>query len=249
MNSLVLRILTVFVFFAVLPASALAQSCFLGNCAEPVGQGVWEVQFGLQYDDYKDARFLQAPRIEVNYGLTPDFQLHVMAPFQYADVRGVDSRYGFGDMEFGAVYRFIQENVWLPQFSVYPLVVTPTGDEKKGLGTGEVEVFVPIWFKKGLGAWELFGGGGFWINSGAGNENFWETRVGLEHAFSDRWKLGFELYHYTPERDDWESRTGFNVGAALHLDRMNHLLFTVGRDFDDVKRASVNASYVLTFGR
>lgn len=50
------------------------------------------------------------PAFEFNYGLIPSGQLHVVAPLAF-DVPAVQpNQFGYGDMELGFKYRFIQED-------------------------------------------------------------------------------------------------------------------------------------------
>jgi hypothetical protein len=44
-----------------------------------------------------------------------------------------------------------------------------------------------------------FGGGGYWINPGAGNKNHWFVGWVLERKITDKLTLGVELFHQTPD--------------------------------------------------
>jgi hypothetical protein len=67
--------------------------------------------------------------------------LHLIAPFQYVKPKGGDSHYGYGDIEFGIKFRFIQESEKVPMVGTFPLVLFPTGDSDKGLGNGLLAVW------------------------------------------------------------------------------------------------------------
>ena len=47
----------------------------------------------------------------------------------------------------------------------------PTGDEARGLGSGEVRAFLPLWAGKSFGERAAFGGGGCFINPGVDNQD------------------------------------------------------------------------------
>ncbi len=56
---------------------------------------------------------------------------------------------------------------------IYPLLEIPTGDESKGLGNVDTQAFLPLWLQKAWGPWQMYGGGGYWINPGEGHRDFW----------------------------------------------------------------------------
>jgi hypothetical protein len=56
---------------------------------------------------------------------------------------------------------------------MFPLVEVPSGDADKGLGNGKTQYFLPVWLQKDFGKWTIYGGGGYWINPGTGNKNWW----------------------------------------------------------------------------
>jgi hypothetical protein len=51
------------------------------------------------------------------------------------------------------------------------LLEVPTGSKSDGLGSGQMQAFLPLWLQKCVGDWTVYGGGGYGINPGAGNEN------------------------------------------------------------------------------
>lgn len=101
--------------------------------------------------------------------------MHLIAPLAIvlqADDQGT-GRYGFGDTEVGVKVRFLQERDWVPMVGVFPIAKLPSGDSQKGLRSGNVQVFLPVWLQKSLGAWTTYEGGGYWINPGTGNKDYW----------------------------------------------------------------------------
>ena len=113
---------------------------------------------------------------EVNYGAISNLQLHLIAPPEFSAPSGAATHYGYGDTELGVKYRFVQETTYCPQIGVFPLLEAPTGDEKTGLGTGHLQAFLPVWLQKSFGQWLTYGGGGYWINPGTGNRDWWVRR-------------------------------------------------------------------------
>jgi hypothetical protein len=235
-------------FFILCPSSALAGPPFRTDDPEPVEHKHWEVYIASQGSLDRDETSITAPHIEVNYGIFPNVQIHLIAPFEVVKPEGGPSHYGYADMELGAKFRFIQETDLCPQIGIFPIVVLPTGNEHNGLGSGEVQVFLPLWLQKSWGAWKTYGGGGYWINPGTGNKDFgffgWEVQRDLSKFLT----LGAEVFHQTPDKVGGDSSTGFNVGGILNFGDLHHLLFSAGTDFSGPNDASFYFGYQLTFG-
>ncbi len=169
------------------------------------------------------------PHVEVNYGVVPNVQLHIVVPFFYSHTTE-GTHYGYSDTEIGVKYRFIGETETVPQAGIFPLLEIPTGDEKKGLGSGELQAFLPAWVQKSWGALTTYAGGGFWYNPGAGRENWLFTGWEVQYDFSEVVTLGGELYYQTADTEGAASRGGFNLGGFVNVSENHHILFSVGRN-------------------
>lgn len=169
------------------------------------------------------------PALEFNYGPLPDTQLHLVVPMAFSNPKNGDSHFGYGDTELGIKYRLVHETAHLPMVGVFPLVEIPTGDSDKGLGNGKAQYYFPVWIQKDFGKWTTYGGGGYWINPGPGNRNYWFTGILLQYSFSESFYLGGELFHQTADTKDGSNSVGFNLGGSIPLGRQLQLLFSAGR--------------------
>jgi hypothetical protein len=148
----------------------------------------------------------------------------------------------------GVKYRFVHESDWIPQVGIFPLVLLPTGDEDKNLGTGEVQAFFPLWLQKSWEPWKTYGGGGYWINPGSGNRDYWFFGWEAEREISDYLTLGAEIFYQTASEKGGDGNTGFNVGGYINFSESHHLLFSAGRDISGPNDFSYYIGYQLTFG-
>jgi hypothetical protein len=228
--------------------TAMAGPPFRTDDPEPVEHKHWEVYLASQYFNFRDGSIMTAPHVEINYGAIPNLQLHLIAPMVNANPAGEKAHYGFGDTEFGAKYRFIQEGDWCPMVGTFPLLELPTGKSSEDLGNGAAQVFLPIWLQKSWEQWTTYGGGGYWINPGQGNQNNWFLGWVVQRQISKELTLGAEVYHQTPIVEGGDSATGFNLGGIISFNDTQHLLFSVGRDFSGPNRFSYYVAYQLTFG-
>jgi hypothetical protein len=243
-----------------LPAQVVqAGPPFVTDDPDPVDYGHWEVYV---FSDYQHLHIhgtdpaqigtdsAQIPAVEINYGLIPDVQLHLIVPGTYDRVPGGTSQYGIGDTELGFKYRFVHETDTLPEVGIFPLVELPTGPASLGLGTGYTHYFFPIWLQKSFSEdkkWTTYGGGGFWYNPGDDNRNYYRLGWELQHDLSDHLTLGGEIYHETPYANGIPGHTAFNLGGYWNFDEHQHLLFSAGRDFQGPTRFACYLGFQWTF--
>ncbi|MDB5050543.1 MAG: hypothetical protein JWO30_3614 [Fibrobacteres bacterium] len=231
------------------PAIVLAGPPFLTDDPEPVDYRHWEFYIASQHTRASDRWSGTAPHFELNYGVVPNVQLHLIAPLAYNAPNEGHTHYGYGDTELGFKFRFIPEMEYLPQAGIFPLLEAPTGSESDGLGSGHVQVFLPLWLQKGFGDWTIYGGGGYGINPGADNENWGFGGLVVQMQITKNGLLGAEAYHRTPMETGGRGDTGFNIGTVIDFTVHQHLLFSAGRSIDGPTDSQLYLAYQFTFGR
>ena len=223
-------ILAGFILLA-LVTPAFAGPPYITDDPEPVDLGHWEV-YGFSAGAFgHGAASGLGPSLEVNYGAAPGLQLHVIGGFAYDDTPDSHLHFGISDTELGAKLRFVdpEKDDWYPQIGIFPLVEVPTGSARRGLGAGEWQEFLPLWLQKDWGDWTTYGGGGYWINPGAGNRNWWFFGWLLQNKVTENLTLGGELFHQTSNTLDGHASSGFNLGGQYDFTDHDHLLFSGGR--------------------
>ena len=209
---------------------AFAGPPFITDDPEPVDLGHWEVYgFSAGAAGHGDTTGL-GPSLEVNYGAAPGLQLHFIGGLAYDDPSG-HLQMGVSDTELGAKLRFVDpdKDDWYPQVGIFPLVEMPTGNAKRGLGAGEWQEFLPLWLQKDWGDWTSYGGGGYWINPGLGNRDYWFFGWLLQRKITESLTLGGELFHQTSNMIGRNGSSGFNLGGQYDFTEHDHLLFSAGR--------------------
>jgi hypothetical protein len=230
--SVVATVLTAVLAAYVAPAQAGPP--FATDDPEPVERGGWEVNYALTGVRYHGGSTGFAPQVDANYGIGTGIQLHIQPQMAYATAPGSGS-YGLGDTELGLKVRLTaapssdsdHDNGWM--VSVYPLYEIPTGTASRGLGGGASSAYLPIWFQRTIGGWTTYGGGGYWINAGAGRRNAWAGGWVALYQWTDRLQLGCELYAETADSVGGQGSSRFNLGGSYALSKDYGLLFSVGR--------------------
>ncbi len=246
LSAIVLIYFLVLSFFTA-PA-AWAGPPFITDDPETVEYHHGEFYIASQYAENKDAKEGTLPHFEFNYGAAPDVQLHFLAPFAYDHPNGGPTAYGLGDTEVGVKYRLLRESGNTPQIGVFPIMHIPTGDADRGLGSGHVQFFLPVWIQKSWGPWTTYGGGGYWINPGQGNRNFYQIGWLVQRNLSDALAVGAEIFYFGRDTEDSHSRTGYNIGGIFNLSENHHILFSAGSDMSGDNRFSLYLAWQLTFG-
>ena len=232
----VVSFITTFLLLAA-PASAFAGPPFHTDDPEPVEYRHGEVYLFSTGTKDKDDISGVGPAVEFNYGIFPDAQFHLICPIAFNASHGKASHFGYGDTELGIKYRFVHQTNILPDIGTFPLAEIPSGDAHKGLGNGRSQYFLPVWLQKEFGKWTTYGGGGYWINPGSGNRNWWFSGILLQYSFTETFYLGGEVFHQTADTVDNKDSTSFNLGGSLPLAGKFQLLFTAG---SGLQHASTN---------
>lgn len=226
--------------------AAWAGPPFRTDDPEPVDYRHWEVYGSTNGTETADDKTAFLPAVEVNYGAAPNLQLHIIVPMALDAPKGAKTQYGIGDMELGVKYRFVEQDKsgWMPSVGIFPLIELPTGDQSRGLGAGDTQVFLPVWIQKDWDKWTTYGGGGYWFNPGAGNQDYWFTGWLVQRHITEKLALGGELFHQTASTVSGRDSSGFNLGGVYDFNEHYHLLFSAGKGLQDARETN-RFSYYL----
>jgi hypothetical protein len=236
------------IFSFILADFAYAGPPFVTDDPEPVEYQHWEFYIASIQSKTGGDWSGTAPHLELNYGVVPNLQLHVIAPLAYDSPPDASSHYGVGDLELGAKYRFIDETNWWPQVGIFPLVELPVGSARENLGNRHAQAFFPLWLQKSWGNWTAYGGGGYGLNSVSGNGNWNFVGAVLQNQIMTNLLVGIEVYHQSASQTDFPNQgTAFNVGLVYDFNENQHLLFSAGRSIDGPIDFQCYVAYQFTF--
>ncbi|MCX6237030.1 MAG: hypothetical protein NTY07_05630 [Bacteroidia bacterium] len=181
-----------------------------------------------------------SPHFEVNYGLVPNVQIHLLLPINYNYSRHQGADFGYTNTEFGLKYRFIQETKNTPQIGTFPIVEIPTIRNSE-FSNGKAQIYIPVWAQKSWGKLTTYGGIGYWINPGTDNKNWIFSGWEIQYDISSIVTLGGELYYHSADTLDHKSVTAFNFGGMINASQKTHFIFSLGHS---LKNESFFTSYV-----
>ncbi len=202
---------------------------FLTDDPEPVDYRHWEAYL-FALGDYSGGYTIEGPAVEVNYGVLPDTQLHLIVPMTTVSGDGRPTATGLGDTEFGIKYRFVHETNSWPQIGVFPFAELPTGDASRGLGNGRTWFQLPLWLQKSFGPWTTYGGGGEVLNSAPGERNHPYGGWLIQRNFGKHLTLGGELFAQGKDTAADKGFAALNFGGSYKVNEHFNLLFSAGHN-------------------
>ncbi len=211
---------------------ALAGPPYLSDDPETTDVGHWEIyNFATGLGSPGAGGLAGEAGFDLNYGAAKDLQLTAVLPLAFGAPSAFSEnglRGGPGDVELAIKYRFLHQSdgTWTPDVAVFPRLFAPTAD--RALGTGRVGLLLPIWAEKDFGPWSVFGGGGYQINPGLDQRNFWQGGGAISRSFGERLSLGAELYGQTRDTYNAAAYTTLNMAATYRLTRRWSLLGSAG---------------------
>jgi hypothetical protein len=200
---------------------------FLTDDPEPVDYQHWEAYL-FTLGDLSGGNNIEGPAVEMNYGVLPDTQLHLIVPMTTTGGSGVPTVSGLGDTEFGIKYRFVHETNGWPQIGIFPLVELPTGNASRGLGNGQTWFQLPLWLQKSWGPWTTYGGAGEVLNFAPGQRSHPYGGWLVQRDFGKRLTLGGELFAQGRDTDSDQGFAALNFGGSCNLNDHFSLLFSAG---------------------
>jgi hypothetical protein len=238
-----LKIKPMFFLLTFLPAISYAGPPFITDDPEPVDYGHWEFYLASSQTFTRDGTDATLPHIEINYGIVPEVQLHIILPMEFIHENG-GSRYGFSFTELGVKYRLLDETETVPQIGIFPLVELPIGTGSEISPDRPINAFFPVWVQKSWGSLTTYGGGGCWVNQGEKNQILmgWE----LQNDFSKKLTLGGEIYYLAAGAADTHPDTFFNLGGFINLNETGHILFSFGHTLYGAAVLTGYLAYQLT---
>jgi hypothetical protein len=186
-----------------------------------------------------------SPHFEVNYGLVPNIQIHLLLPMSYDYTLHQGVNFGYANTEFGMKYRFIQETENSPQIGVFPIIEIPTIKNNE-FGNGKAQIYLPCWAQKSWGKLTTYGGIGYWINPGVNNKNWIFSGWEIQYDISTVVTLGGELYYHSASAMGDKSVTAFNMGGFINISPVTHFIFSFGHNLTNDNFISFYAGMLWT---
>ena len=214
---------------ALTPTAAVAGPPYQTDDPEPTEVGHFEIYSFAAIEGASGDRSAAAG-FDLNYGPVEDLQLTATLPLGFYRAKGSGHwSGGISDLQVGAKYRFFKNAKRGQSLAVFPRIILPTA--RKGSSTGRTRLLLPVWGQQDFGKWSVFGGGGYELNPGEGNRNFWQGGVAVTRDIGKGVSLGGEITREGPDADDAGTVTSLGLGSIVHIHGPYSLLLSAGPSF------------------
>jgi hypothetical protein len=186
--------------------------------------------------------------IDFNYGAAPNLQLTAVVPGGFNQPYGDGLAIGMSNVELAAKYRFLHQDSFGLDVSIFPRVFLPT--VTNGVSDNRTSLLLPIWVEKDWnGGWSAFGGGGCTVADGRGL-NFCQAGAVLTYQVLPKLQLGTEFFYQTADAFGTPATASIGVGMRYDLNDNYHLLGYVRRGIENTNETdqySWYAAILFTF--
>jgi hypothetical protein len=211
-------------------APALAGPPYLTDDPAPTDTGHWEI-YGFAQGEGRKSTLDADVGLDLNYGPVKGVQLTATLPLSFSHQPIDGWRSGTGDVELGVKYRFFNDERSGVSAAIFPRAILPTASNSPGEKT---RFLLPVWAEKDFaGGTSIFGGGGYMINPGRGNRNFWQAAIALTHDLDGHVSVGAEATRQGPDVVGGTAQTRAGVGSIIKLDDHYALLLSGGPTWAD----------------
>ena len=211
-------------------APAVAGPPYLTDDPVPTDTSHWEI-YAFTGGEGRGSMVDDETGVDLNYGPVKGVQLTATFPLAFTHDSAAGWRGGTGDVELGIKFRFFHDERHGLSAAIFPRVILPTST----LGANEkTRLLLPLWIGKDFaGGTSLFGGGGYMINPGPGNRDFWQAAVALTHDLSEKLSVGAEITRQGPDTVGGAAQTRAGLGSIVKLSGPYSLLFSGGPTWAD----------------
>jgi hypothetical protein len=206
---------------ALFSSAATAGPPFVTDDPQPTDYHKWEV-YNFAGGSREGGVTSLDTGFDFNYGGFKDVQLTAVFPMHTETGAPLDA----GDVQLAAKFKFLHqgERHFGLDVTFFPRVFVPTGR-----GSRYTQILLPLWVQRDIGKWQIFGGGGYTLNPGPGNRDYWVQGLVINRQVTKGFQLGVEEYHQGPGAIGDRPITGVNLGTTIHVKGPFSLLGAFGQ--------------------
>ncbi len=139
---------------ALLAQPARAGPPYVSDDPEPTDYGHFEIYTFNNGTATRDGTAGESG-VDFNYGAAPDLQLTATLPEGFSSAAAGSSNIGWSNVELAAKYRFLHQNTFGLDVSIFPRVFLPSGSNT--IGDNHASLLLSVWVQKdwsgGWSAW------------------------------------------------------------------------------------------------
>jgi len=213
--------LVLFIAIVFIPSKSSAYRPFITEDAGVAGKGVAQFEGSWDYlswdNDDKETVFLFVPV----YGITERIEFSLEIPYLSHNYTEENNENGIGDINIVSKFLLSEETGSLPAFALKGVIKTNSGDEERGLGSGDWDYSIVAVASKTLGNLMVHAMLGYTITGDNGDENIRDIYlygIAFDYSFIRRFHICSEIAgNRHPDRKEDRNPTSALVGLMLDL--------------------------------
>jgi hypothetical protein len=230
-----------------LAQNAMAGPPYVSDDPEPTDYKHFEIYTFTSGTTTRDGTAGQSG-IDFNYGAAPNLQLTATLPEGYSLPATGGTSIAASNIELAAKYRFLHQDSFGLDVSIFPRVFLPSGSNL--VGDNRVSLLLPVWIQKDWSSgWSAFGGGGCMLSERRAVD-FCQMGAVLNYQLLPKLQVGAEIFHQTADAGGKPATSSVGVGWRYDLNDTYHLLGYIRRGIENASetdRYSWYTSVLFTF--
>lgn len=178
------------------PSGVFAYRPFTTEDAGVAGKGVLQLETSWDYLEWQDNDIENVLLFVPIYGITDRIELSTEIPYPFHSPEEGDNEDGIGDINIVGKFLLINETEKLPAFTFKGVVKTDSGDEDRGLGSGDIDYGVVLVTSKAFRRLSLHGMLGYTFVGDNGDTDIRDVHlygIAIDYALTERFHIVTEV--------------------------------------------------------
>lgn len=200
---------------ALAPLAAQAANPLVTDDTGTQDTGNWQLELNSEWLTLPTARQQQWANT-LTYGVLPNLDLALQAPYQRTRPDGDGWTSGLTDLTLQAKWRFIETAQW--SLGLKPFVTLPTASQERNLGNGRATTGANLLMQYNLDRWTFLANAGYtWNNNSIGNRrNLWNASTAVLFSVTDELRLAADIGIATNADTSTQTKPAYALVGAIY---------------------------------
>ncbi|MBN4665943.1 transporter [Pandoraea nosoerga] len=198
-----------------MPLAAHATNPLVTDDTGTQDTGNWQLELNSEWITLPSARQQQWTNT-LTYGVLPNLDVAIQAPYQRMRPDGDGWTSGFTDLQLQAKWRFLEGETW--SLGLKPFVSLPTASEDRGLGNGRATTGANLLMQYNLDRWTFLANVGYtWNNNSIGNrQSLWNASTAALFSVTDAVRLVADVGLATNPDTATQTKPAYALVGAIY---------------------------------
>lgn len=200
---------------ALAPLAAQAANPLVTDDTGTQDTGNWQLELNSEWMTLPTSRQQQWSST-LTYGVLPNLDVAVQAPYQRTQPDGDGWTSGVADLQLQAKWRFLERERW--SLGLKPFVSLPTASQDRGLGNGRATTGANLLMQYALGRWTFLANAGYtWNNNSIGNrQSLWNASTAVLFSATPTLRLVADIGLATQPDPTTKTKPAYALVGAIY---------------------------------